>query len=207
MSDLFFSYHENQLKRINEPKPGVFVAESYPVISRALSAEYVPLEFLAEKNTAENPEIRKLLQHYPDVPCEIAGQETMNRLRGYELTGGFLALLQRKPLPSLAEALSGARRAVILEDVENPTNLGSMFRSAAALSIDAVLLTHGCSDPLYRRSARVSMGTVFQIPWTFLSDINEVKSMGFTLVGMALREPCLSLADPMLKKQKKQVIA
>ena len=164
--DVYARTSEVQLLRYYEPEPGIFIAESPKVIERALNAGYQPISFLVEHKDLEG-EAQEILKQYPDVPVYTAEYELLVKLTGFALTRGMLCAMRRNPLPSVEEICRNASRIAVLENVVNPTNIGAIFRSAAALHMDAVLLTGGCSDPLYRRAARVSMGTVFQIPWTY----------------------------------------
>ena len=191
---------EVQLLRYYEPQPGIFIAESPKVIMRALDAGYEPVSLLAERrllgkaegrrdaafnasagneplNSAANAAdedpaalLQKILRRCGDVPVYTAGLDTLTQITGFKLTQGVLCAMRRQELLSVEEVCAGARRIAVLEDVTNQTNIGAVFRSAAALGFDAVLLTGDCCDPLYRRSIRVSMGTVFQIPWTYIND-------------------------------------
>lgn len=170
---------EVQLLRYYEPQPGVFVAESPNVILRALDAGYEPISFLVEKKQAEGA-AKELLARLVQVPAYVADAEMLKKLTGFEMTRGVLCAMRRKQLPDPEAICAGAGRIVVLENVMNPTNVGAIFRSAAALGMDGVLLTDGCADPLYRRAARVSMGTVFQIPWTY---INKRTCAGTELIG------------------------
>ena len=164
--DVYARTSEVQLLRYYEPEPGIFIAESPKVIERALKAGYQPISFLVEHKDLEG-EAQEILKQYSDVPVYTAEYELLVKLTGFALTRGMLCAMRRNPLPSVEEICRNASRIAVLENVVNPTNIGAIFRSAAALHMDAVLLTGGCSDPLYRRAARVSMGTVFQIPWTY----------------------------------------
>lgn len=209
---LYTNYNENQLYRINEPAPGLFVAESSEVINRALAAGYEPVSFLVEKenitDAVENT-MRKC-----DVPVYVGSHEVLNDLPGYGLTRGMLCLMKRKQLLDVSEVIADAKNIVILEDVMNPTNIGAIMRSAAALNIDAALFTCGCSDPLYRRAARVSMGTVFQMPWTFfnkktewpLTGIQMIKDAGFTIIATALLDDTLDIRDERIRSLEKKAI-
>ncbi|MDO4284282.1 MAG: RNA methyltransferase [Eubacteriales bacterium] len=165
--DVYARLSEAELLHLYEPERGVFIAESPKVIERALAAGYEPISLLTEQKRLEK-EALPLLERCPGLPVYTAQLSVLTQLTGYQLTRGLLCAMYRKTLPSVEEVCAGARRIAVLEDVVNPTNVGAIFRSAAALHMDAVLLTRGCSDPLYRRAIRVSMGTVFQIPWTFL---------------------------------------
>lgn len=162
--DLYARLSEVQLLRYAEPKPGIFVAESPKVIGRALQAGYGPISFLVAHRDMDREAV-EILERWDEVPVYTAEDTVLRKLTGFAMTRGMLCAMRRRELPSVEEVCRGARRIAILENVVNPTNVGAIFRSAAALHMDAVLLTGGCSDPLYRRAARVSMGTVFQIPW------------------------------------------
>ena len=195
---------EIQLLRYYEPEPGIFIAESPKVIRRALDAGYEPVSCLMEKNHIEG-EGRQILERISDVPVFCAEFDVLTQLTGFKLTRGMLCAMKRKPLPDVKKICENKSRIVILDKVMNPTNVGAIIRSAAALGMDAVLLTPGCSDPLYRRAARVSMGTVFQIEWTFLNDdsLDEIKALGFKTAAMALKDNSLSVNDSRLINEKK----
>ena len=168
--DVYARISEGQLLNRAEPEKGMFIAESPKVIRRALQAGYQPVSFLVENRLAEsNHETRELLEEWEGMDIQIytAEFDVLTQLTGFMLTRGMLCAMYRKPLPSMEEVCRGAKRIAVLENVVNPTNVGAIFRSAAALGMDAVLLTRACSNPLYRRAIRVSMGTVFQVPWTF----------------------------------------
>ena len=204
--DIYTKISEVQLKRYYEPKPGLFIAESDKVIQRALSAGYEPVSFLVEESKADRVEM--LMGTREMFPVYIAKEALLKDLLGYELTGGMLCTMRRKSSRSMEGVLAGAKRIVVLDTVTNPTNGGAIFRSAAALGMDAVLLTKGCSDPLYRRFARVSMGAVFQIPWTYISDQKEewvslLKEFGYTTVALALDEAAVSIEDARLKTRER----
>ena len=208
--DIYARLTEAQLLNRFEPKKGMFIAESPKVISRALDAGCEPVSLLVERNHV-NEEAREAIERCGDVPVYTASLEVMTQLTGFQLTRGMLCAMQRPPLPAVEAVLQGARRIAILEDVMNPTNVGAIFRSAAALGIDAILLTPACTNPLYRRSARVSMGTVFQIPWTYLHqwpepDIAYLRSMGFKTAAMALKEDSVSIDDPALRAEEKLAV-
>ena len=198
---------ENQLLHYYEPKPGLFVAESPNVIERALQAGFKPLSFLAEAKYVI-PSLHPLLSTYDDVPIYTSSFHILTKITGFHLTKGMLCLMRRKTNNSPDLLISKSKRICVLENVMNPTNIGAIFRSAAALSIDAILLTKGCSDPFYRRSTRVSMGTVFQIPWSTIGDdyISYLKNRGFTTLAMALDKSALSLNSPDLPKTPKMAI-
>ncbi|MCC8136633.1 MAG: RNA methyltransferase [Clostridiales bacterium] len=198
----FLQLSERQLLHCNEPEPGMFVAESPNVIRRALEAGYCPVSFLIEKTQLSGP-VAELLSVYPDIPVYTSERCVLETITGYSMTRGVLCLMKRKKLSDPLDFFQKMRRIAVLEDVMNPTNVGAIFRSAAALGVEAILLTKGCSDPLYRRSARVSMGTVFQVPWGYLKTENwaeQLHSCGFVTVAMALREDSLALDDPVLSE-------
>lgn len=207
--EMYTLQSEVQLLRYFEPKEGVFIAESPKVIRRAIDAGYEILSVLMERAHMENPsqEVLDVFRDIGDSPVYTADFDVLTKLVGYKLTRGMLAAMRRKALPSVADICAGASRIAILEDVVNPTNLGAIFRSAAALGVDAVVLTKACTNPLYRRAARVSMGTVFQIPWTFLSNgYQEIKQLGFKMAAMALTEQSISLSDPSPAQEEKLAI-
>ncbi len=207
--EIYSKLSEAQLLHYREPETGIFIAESPNVIKRALAAGYEPISFLMEEGAAEGADIP---DEYPEVPVYTAAFEVLTELTGFKLTRGLLCAMNRKSLPRVTEILEGCRRVVILEDVVNPTNVGAIFRSAAALNMDAVILTGGCSDPLYRRAARVSMGTVFQIPWTYFSEeenkdyLKVLKEKGFKTVAMALRKESVDIDDKRLLNEEKLAI-
>ncbi len=166
--DIYARLSEGQLLHYYEPAGGLFIAESPMIIHRALDAGYSPLSMLVEHKLAEG-QGGELIARCGDIPVYTAEREVLERITGYALTRGMLCAMHRRPLPDAAQVCQDARRVVVLENVMNPTNVGAIFRSAAALGMDGILLTPGSSDPLYRRAVRVGMGTVFQIPWTFLN--------------------------------------
>lgn len=167
--DVYARLTENQLINRHEPEKGMFIAESPKVIERALDAGYMPVSILTEKRHIEG-EGQKILARCVEIPVYTAKFDVLTKLTGFQLTRGMLCAMYRQPLPSVRSVCKGAKRIAVLENVVNPTNVGAIFRSAAALGMDAVLLTTGCSNPLYRRAIRVSMGTVFQVPWTYLGE-------------------------------------
>ena len=167
--DVYARLTENQLINRHEPEKGMFIAESPKVIERALDAGYMPVSILTEKRHIEG-EGQKILARCGEIPVYTAKFDVLTKLTGFQLTRGMLCAMYRQPLPSVRSVCKGAKRITVLENVVNPTNVGAIFRSAAALGMDAVLLTTGCSNPLYRRAIRVSMGTVFQVPWTYLGE-------------------------------------
>ncbi len=205
--DVYARLTEVQLLNREFPDRGLFIAESPKVIERALDAGYEPVSCLMEKRHIEG-EGKQILTRIKDVPVFCAEFDVLTQLTGFKLTRGMLCAMKRKPLPDAREICENKRRIVILDKVMNPTNVGAIIRSAAALGMDAVILTPGCSDPLYRRAARVSMGTVFQIEWTFLSDdsLDEIRALGFKTVAMALKDNSLSINDPVLIKEKKLAV-
>ena len=205
--DVYARLTEAQLLNREFPEKGLFIAESPKVIERALDAGYEPISCLMEKRHIEG-EGRQILERLNDVPVFCAEFDILTQLTGFKLTRGMLCAMKRKPLPDVKEICKDKRRIVILDEVMNPTNVGAIIRSAAALGMDAVILTPGCSDPLYRRAARVSMGTVFQIEWTFAADdsLDEIKALGFKTVAMALKDNTLSIDDPRLTKENKLAV-
>ena len=205
--DVYARLTEAQLLNREFPEEGMFIAESPKVISRALDAGYEPVSVLMEKRHIEG-EGKEILSSIKDVPVFCGEFDILTFLTGFKLTRGMLCAMRRKPLPDVKEVCKNKSRIVILDKVMNPTNVGSIIRSAAALGMDAVLLTPGCSDPLYRRAARVSMGTVFQIEWTFSADdsLDKIKALGFKTVAMALKDNSLSINDPGLTAEKKLAI-
>ena len=208
--DVYARLTENQLLNRADPKNAMFVAESPLVIGRAMDAGCVPLSFLMEPKHIEGRGHEILARCADDVPVYTAPLEVLTQLTGFHLTRGMLCCMLRPALPALSELCAASRRVAVLENVMNPTNIGAIFRSAAALGMDAVLLTAAGSDPLYRRAARVSMGTVFQVPWTYLpedADWQDVlHSYGFNTAAMALRDDSLSIADPRLREVEKLAV-
>ena len=208
--DIYARLNETQLFRYYEPEPGLFIAESPKVIERALNAGYEPVSFLVEKKHIEG-EAKDVLARCSGIPVYTAESDILTQLTGFQLTRGALCAMRRRALPSLTEICSGARRIAILEQVMNPTNIGAILRSAAALNMDAVILTPGCSDPLYRRASRVSMGTVFQIPWTVADNwpqpvMSQLKQLGFKTAAMALSDNSVSIDDEQLMSEEKLAI-
>ena len=212
--DIYARLTENQLLNRHEPEKGLFIAESPKVIERALDAGCVPVSLLLERKHVEG-QARDVIARCKDIPVYTAEFDVLTKLTGFQLTRGVLCAMYRPKLPSVAEVCTGARRIAILENVMNPTNIGAIFRSAAALNMDGVLLTPACSNPLYRRAIRVSMGTVFQIPWTFLGSENAewpqpgmslLKDLGFKTAAMALSDDSVSIDDPHLMAEEKLAI-
>ena len=211
----YVSRSEVGLLRCNEPQPGIFVAESPNVIERAINAEYEPVSFLIEEKYLDGS-IRdgmvrfELIERFSDVPVYTACGEVLKDLIGYKLTRGMLAAFKRKRLMPLSEIIKGKRRIAVLEDIVNPTNIGAIFRSAAALKMDAVILSYGCSDPLYKRASRVAMGNVFLVPWTIMDKgmwpdegMKILRSEGFKTAAMALCNDSVSIADKNLHPEEK----
>ena len=207
--DIYARLSEVQLLNRADPENALFIAESPNVIERALNAGCMPVSFLMERKHVEGKG-REILARCGDVPVYAAELEVLIQLTGFHLTRGMLCAMRRPKLPSVEEVCAGARRIAVLENVMNPTNIGAIFRSAAALNMDAVLLTSAGSDPLYRRAVRVSMGTVFQVPWTYLEDENswpeQLHALGFKTAAMALREDSVRLDDPRLLAEEKLAI-
>ncbi|HWT33200.1 MAG TPA: RNA methyltransferase [Microbacterium sp.] len=190
------------LRRVLEPAGGLYIAESAKVIGRALSAGHRPRSLLVQQKWM--PDAEALLAGHPDVPVYVVAPAVAESLTGYAVHRGALAAMHRPALPSVSEVVAGARRVVVLEDIVDHTNVGAMFRGAAGLGADAVLVGPRCADPLYRRSVRVSMGTVFQVPWTRLPDWPEagilLRDAGLQVAALALRADAVPLdvfaADP-----------
>lgn len=212
--DVYARLTENQLLNRHEPDKGIFIAESPKVAERALNAGYEPLSLLLEPKHITG-EAREIVARCKDVPIYTAEFEVLKQLTGFPLTRGVLCAMRRKPLPSVESVCSNARRIAVLENVVNPTNVGAIFRSAAALNMDAVLLTPACSNPLYRRASRVSMGTVFQIPWTYIgtddstwpqNGIKQLRNLGFKTAAMALKQDSVTIDDPRLASEEKLAI-
>ena len=217
--DVYARLTENQLVNRADPAKGMFIAESPKVIMRALDAGCVPVSVLMEKRQLETEgealeAIRMCSCTNKEFPVYVAEFEVLAKLTGFKLTRGMLCAMYRPKLRTPQEICRDARRIAVLENVVNPTNVGAIFRSAAALNMDAVLLTPACSDPLYCRAIRVSMGTVFQIPWTYIgekavdwpNDMGQLRQMGFQTVAMALRDDTVNIDDPGLHKEEKLAI-
>ena len=212
--DVYARLTENQLLNRHEPEKGIFIAESPKVIERALDAGCVPLSFLVEKKHIEG-EAKDILARCGEVPVYTAEFAVLTQLTGFQLTRGMLCAMRRPKLPTVEEVCAGAKRVAVLENVMNPTNVGAIFRSAAALNMDAVLLTPACSNPLYRRAIRVSMGTVFQVPWTFIGEeivdweengVRKLKELGFKTAAMALTDNSVSIDDAEVMAEEKLAI-
>ena len=213
--DVYARLTEAQLLNKDHLEDGLFIAESPKVISRALDGGYEPVSVLVEKKQVlEDAETIAVLGKCGNVPVYTAEFEVLTKLTGFKLTRGMLCAMKRRRLPSLQEICNGCDRIAVLENVMNPTNVGAIFRSAAALHMDAVILTGGCSNPLYRRASRVSMGTVFQIPWTFVDNsviwpeegMKILRELGFKTAAMALKEDSASIDDPELMKEDKLAV-
>lgn len=223
--DIYARCTEARLLNKDHPEEGMFIAESPKVIGRALDAGYEPLSVLVEKKQMEeNEETIQIMNRFDDTKVSIftADFEVLTKLTGFKLTRGMLCAMRRKPLRKFQDLCDGINRIAILENVQNPTNVGAIFRSAAALNMEAVLLSPGCSDPLYRRASRVSMGTVFQIPWTFIRDSNEMrckreviwpkqaiaelKKLGYKTAALALTDDSVSIDDSELMKEEKLAV-
>lgn len=231
--DVYARLSEVQLLRYNEPNLGLFICESPKVIMRALDAGYEPVSILVEESELKG-EVLDIIKRCEALysgsitmsiessdmtstfPVYTADYATLSQLTGFNLTRGMLCCMKRNALPSVAEIVKNARRVAVMEDVVNPTNVGAIFRSAAALNMDAILLTPACSNPLYRRAARVSMGTVFQAPWTIFENgpsedatqsyVTELKNHGFKTVAFALRDDSISIDNPILASEEKLAI-
>ena len=208
--DLYARLTENQLLNRADPENALFIAESPLVIGRALGAHCEPVSFLMERQHIEGKGREILARCCKDIPVYTAEESVLAQLTGFHLTRGMLCAMRRPKLPTVEEVCRNARRIVVLENVMNPTNIGAIFRSAAALGMDAVLLTSAGSDPLYRRASRVSMGNVFLIPWTYLPEEGDwtalLRSLGFRTVAMALRDDSVRLDDPRLAAEEKLAI-
>lgn len=218
--EIFSKLSEPELYHYREPDKGLFIAESPNVIDRALDACYQPVSMLIDTKeiTKNAANVLERIRIFPGktIPVFTAPEDVLRKLTGFPLTRGCLCAMERRELPSIQETIKDASRIAILEEVVNPTNVGAIFRSAAALGMDAVLLTHGCSDPLYRRAIRVSMGTVFQIPWTFLGNrrdpgwpqpgLDLLRRSGFKTAAMALKKESVSISDPSLMKEPKLAV-
>ena len=208
--DVYARLTEAQIRNRLEPEKGIFIAESPKVIRLALDAGYEPVSFLMEERHIEG-DAKAILARCPDVPVYTGERTLLKSLTGYELTRGVLCAMRRKPLPAPETILTGAKRIAVLEGIVDASNLGAIVRSAAALNIDAVLFSPTCCDPLNRRAVRVSMGTIFQIPWTVLPDwphagLSLLRKNGFRSAAMALVDDSLSMDDPQLKTAERLAI-
>lgn len=211
--DVYARMTENQLLNRHEPHKGMFIAESPKVIERALDAGCTPVSVLMEKKHVHS-QGKDILARCGDIPVYVAEFDVLTQLTGFALTRGMLCAMIRPSLPSVEEVCANASRIAVLENVVNPTNVGAIFRSAAALNMDAVLLTSACSNPLYRRAIRVSMGTVFQIPWTFMDgqdegiacNVRQLRELGFKTAAFALKKDSVSIDDEGLMAEEKLAI-
>ena len=211
---LFTRLTEAQLRNRLEPEKGIFIAESAKVVRLALEMGCKPVAYLMERRQLTN-QGREFIENAGSVPIFTADDEVLEGLTGYRLYRGVLAAMRRPKLPSVDEVLKDANRVAVLEGIVDSTNIGAIFRSAAALNVDAVLVTANCGDPLYRRAVRVSMGTVFQVPWTRIGETNEdwperglerLRSLGFKSAAMALSDDSVSIDDERLNKEEKLCI-
>ena len=205
---------ERQLRSRRDPEEALFIAESPKVIGHALDAGYAPVSLLMEEKHLQG-QGGPLLDRCGDVPVYTGESALLEALTGYRLTRGILCAMRRPALPAVEDICAGARRVAVLEGIVDPTNVGAVFRSAAALHMDAVLVTPTCCDPLNRRAVRVSMGTVFQVPWTRIGTepgdwpddgLARLRAMGFASAAMALREESLSMEDPRLRAVDKLAV-
>ncbi|MDY3280854.1 TrmH family RNA methyltransferase [Dysosmobacter sp.] len=212
--DVFARLTEAQLRSRLEPEKGIFIAESPKVIHRALDAGYQPVSLLMGRKhlTGQGASV---LARCPDTPVYTADDELLSALTGYPLTRGVLCAMRRRRLPTVEELCAPGRRVAVLENIVDPTNVGAIFRSAAALGMDAVLVTPTCCDPLYRRAVRVSMGTVFQIPWTVIGDspadwpeagLARLRALGFRTAAMALSDDSVPMDDPRLRGEERLAV-
>ena len=211
--DVYSSMSEPQLRHYRDPEGGVFIAESCKVIGRALTGGMKPESVLVDERVFDKDEVTEVLSRVGDVPVYRAPSDVMESITGYHLTGGILCCMTRPELPSAASVLPGAdgsrSRIAVLENIVNPTNVGAVFRSAAAFNIDAVLLTEGTCDPLERRAMRVSMGTVFQLPWTFIGkdDVcGTLRSLGYKSAAMCLASDSITLESSVLKDEPRLAV-
>ncbi|MDO4810970.1 MAG: RNA methyltransferase [Eubacteriales bacterium] len=212
--DVYARLTEAQLLNRAQPQKAMFIAESPKVIERALDAGCVPISMLLERKHIEG-QAREVIARCGDIPVYTSTPDVLTQLTGFKLTRGVLCAMYRPRQFAVEEICQKARRVAVLENIMNPTNLGAIFRSAAALGIDGVLLTPACTDPLYRRSVRVSMGTVFQIPWAYTGEepdqwphpgMERLRELGFSTAAMALREDSVSIDDPQLMAEEKLAI-
>ncbi len=205
--DVYARLTEAQLLNRFEPKKGMFIAESPKVIMRALDAGCEPVSILVERSRIAGESL-EAIGRCGDIPVYTADLDVLTQLTGYQLTRGLLCAMRRPKLGTVEEVAASCRRIAVLENVQNPTNVGAIFRSAAALGMEAVLLTPGCSNPLYRRSCRVSMGTVFQVPWTYMGEDwqGELARLGFKTAAMALTDDSVSIEDPRLREEERLAV-
>lgn len=212
--DVYARLTENQLLCRADPQNALFIAESPKVIDRALDAGYEPISLLMERKHIEG-QAKEIIERCGNIPVFTSTLDVLTQLTGFPLTRGVLCAMRRKPLPDFREVIRNARRIAVLEDVMNPTNIGAIVRSAAALNMDAILFTPACCDPLYRRAVRVSMGTIFQIPWAYIGEtpadwpqagMNRLRELGFRTAAMALRDDSVRMDDKALMAEEKLAI-
>lgn len=213
--DVYARLNETQLRHYFEPDGGLFITESPKVTERALAAGCKPVSALVERNQASG-EAAQVLEKLPsDLPVFTGSSDTIRKLTNIPMTRGLLCCMMRPVLQNVEDLIAGMHRIAVLENVTNPTNVGAIIRSAAALGMEAVLLNHACSDPFYRRAARVSMGTVFQVPWTYLENtetgkglhyVKMLQALGFKTAALALRKDTVSISDPCLRKEEKLAV-
>lgn len=213
--DVYARLNETQLRHYYEPNGGLLITESPKVTERALAAGCKPVSALVESSQAVG-EAAQILENLPsDLPVFTGSSDTIRKLTNIPMTRGLLCCMMRPALQKVEDLIAGMRRIAVLENVTNPTNVGAIIRSAAALGMEAVLLNHACSDPFYRRAARVSMGTVFQVPWTYLENtetgkgmhyVKMLQTLGFKTAALALRKDTVSISDPCLRREEKLAV-
>ena len=213
--DVYARLNETQLRHYYEPNGGLLITESPKVTERALAAGCKPVSALVESSQAVGEAV-PILENLPsDLPVFTGSSDTIRKLTNIPMTRGLLCCMMRPALQKVEDLIAGMRRIAVLENVTNPTNVGAIIRSAAALGMEAVLLSHACSDPFYRRAARVSMGTVFQVPWTYLENtetgkglhyVKMLQTLGFKTAALALRKDTVSISDPCLRREEKPAV-
>ena len=213
--DVYARLNETQLRHYYEPNGGLLITESPKVTERALAAGCKPVSALVESSQAVG-EAAPILENLPsDLPVFTGSSDTIRKLTNIPMTRGLLCCMMRPALQKVEDLIAGMRRIAVLENVTNPTNVGAIIRSAAALGMEAVLLNHACSDPFYRRAGRVSMGTVFQVPWTYLENtetgkglhyVKMLQTLGFKTAALALRKDTVSISDPCLRREEKLAV-
>ena len=212
--DVFARLTEAQLRSRRDGEKAMFIAESPKVIGHALDAGYQPVSLLMERRQIDGP-AREIVERCGDIPLYTAEREVLAELTGYALTRGVLCAMRRPVLPEMERVCQSSSRIAVLEGIVDPTNVGAIFRSAAALGFDGLLLTPTCCDPLHRRAVRVSMGTVFQVPWTRIGEraedwpeqgIQRLRNLGFKTAAMALSDTSVSIEDPCLMKEEKLAV-
>ena len=213
--DVYARLNETQLRHYFEPNGGLLITESPKVTERALASGCKPVSALVEFNQAEGEAADVLDQLPSDLPVFTGSSDTIRKLTNIPMTRGLLCCMMRPGLRKVEDLICGMHRIAVLENVTNPTNVGAIIRSAAALGMEAVLLNSACSDPFYRRAARVSMGTVFQVPWTYLENsdtgkgmhyVRMLQALGFKTAALALRKDTVSISDPCLRKEEKLAV-